>query len=253
MGSFLLIDASFGLNATWMSDLATEIKNWNVSGLRLGRGGPGVAYPNQALLSQVLGFVGAEGNGLEGLEKKYDAELKGEKQSVVSRRDARGRPLVVSGQIFELHADGGTVETTIDKDLQYEMERELENVVTSQEADKATGIIMDPSSGEILAMGSYPTFEPSLGGQTNPENRRNRAVTEIYEPGSTFKVVTAAAALRSGRIKANTKFFCENGKFNIGKHTIHEAESVHHFGWLSLAEILEVSSIILVLRKLPSI
>ncbi len=222
-------------------DLVSEVESWKELGLKFIEEGRR-AYPNQNLLSQVLGFIGAEGGGLEGLEKKYDSELKGEKQAIVSRRDARGRPLVVSGQLFEYQGDGATLETTIDKDLQYELEHELENVTMTQVADKATGVVMDPMTGEILAMGSYPSFDPVKGGKANPDLRRNRAVTDIYEPGSTFKVVTVAAALRSGRIQPNTKFFCENGKFKIGKRVIHEAETNHGFGWLTLAEILEVSS-----------
>ena len=97
-------------------DVLDEVKGWDEPGLRFVEEGRR-AYPNQNLLSQVLGFVGTDGEGLEGLEKKYDADLKGEQQSVLSRRDARGRPIVVSGQIFELHADGAELETTIDKDL----------------------------------------------------------------------------------------------------------------------------------------
>ena len=146
------------------------------------------------------------------------------------------------GNSLNIKGTAQPLETTVDKDLQYELEHELENVTTAQMADKATGVVMDPITGEILAMGSYPTFDPIRAGKANAEYRRNSAVTDIYEPGSTFKVVTIAAALRSGKIQPNTKFFCENGKFKIGKRTIHEAEAAHGFGWLSLAEILQVSS-----------
>jgi cell division protein FtsI (penicillin-binding protein 3) len=222
-------------------DLVQEIKDMNEPGLRFVEEGRR-AYPNQSLLAPVLGFVGSDGNGLEGLEKKYDSELRGEKRSIMSRRDARGRPLVVSGQIFEIQADGATIETTIDKDLQYELEHELEKVTGEQRAEGAMGVIMDPATGEILAMGSYPSFDPALGGKANPDHRRNKVVTDIFEPGSTFKVVTVAAALRSGKIKPNTKFFCENGKFKIGKYTIHEAETSHGHEWLTLSEILQYSS-----------
>ena len=114
-------------------------------------------------------------------------------------------------------------------------------MTNEQNADKATGIVMDPATGEILAMGTYPGFDPARWSASGSETRRDRAIGDIYEPGSTFKVVMAAAALRTGRIQPNTKYFCENGKFKIGKHVIHEAES-HGYGWLSLAEILAVSS-----------
>jgi cell division protein FtsI (penicillin-binding protein 3) len=230
----------------WIKRLADnaqvqEIKSWNESGLKFVEEGRR-AYPNQSLLSQVLGFVGAEGAGLEGLEKKYDAELRGEKRAIMSKRDARGRPLVVNGQLFELSGDGATIETTIDKELQYELERQLLTVVEKQDADKAIGIIMDPSTGEVLAMGSYPSYDPGQMKVALPEYRRNKAVTDIFEPGSTFKVVTVAAALRTGRIFPNTKYFCEKGKMKIGKRIIREAESDHAYGSLTLAEILAVSS-----------
>jgi cell division protein FtsI (penicillin-binding protein 3) len=213
---------------------ANEIRDWKEPGLGFIEEGRRY-YPNQNLLSQSLGFVGADGLGLEGLEKKFDPELRGEKQKVITRRDARGRPLVVNGQIFELTADGASLETTIDRDLQYELEYELGEVTKVQQAERATGIIMDPMTGEILALGSYPASDSGVG-------KHNHAAIDIFEPGSTFKIVAAAAALRSGRVQPSTKYFCENGKFKIGKHTIHEAEDTHGFGWLTLAEILEKSS-----------
>jgi cell division protein FtsI (penicillin-binding protein 3) len=213
-------------------EVAEEIKQWKEPGLRFVEEGRR-AYPNQNLLAPVLGIVGSDGEGLEGLEKKYDAELKGEKKSILSRRDARGRPLVVDGQLFQLAGDGANIETTIDLELQYALERELEGVVQKQEAEKAIGIIMDPTTGEILAMGSVTH---------SGEGRRNYALSDMFEPGSAFKIVTVAAALKTGRIHPNTKYFCENGQFKIGKRTIHEAEAGHKYGWLSLAEILEVSS-----------
>ncbi len=198
-------------------------------------------YPNLNMAPQVLGIVGIDGSGLEGLEKKYDAELRGEKVSILSKKDAHGRPLIVSGQIFETSNDGATVETTLDKDLQYQLEKELDAVSEKEQAESAMGIIMDPNTGEILAMANAPRFDPTER-LTHPENMRNRVVTDVFEPGSTFKVITAAAALRTGRIHPNTKYFCEHGKMQIGKHWIHEAETNHKFEWLSLAEIIEVSS-----------
>jgi cell division protein FtsI (penicillin-binding protein 3) len=213
--------------------LVSTIKSWSEPGLGFIEEGKR-SYPNQKLLAQCLGFVGSEGEGLEGLEKKYNSELKGEKQTFYTRRDARGRPLVVNGQIFELSADGATIETTIDRELQYELEYQLAEVARDQRAERAMGIIMDPMTGEILAIASSPEKES--------QTFRNHPIADIYEPGSTFKIVAAASALKSGRIQPSTKYFCENGKFQIGKHMIHEAEDTHGFGWLTLAEILEKSS-----------
>ena len=226
----------------WMEGATVkEIKSWHEPGLVFIEEGKR-AYPNQSLFSQTLGFVGADGFGLEGIEKKYDSELKGELRTLPSRRDARGRPLIVNGQLFELSADGASLETTIDKELQYELERQLEIVTKIQNADHTMGIIQDPNTGEILAMANYPSFESSLGSQTPSDLRRNRIVTDIFEPGSTFKVVAVAAAMKTGRIFPNSKYFCENGEFKIGKHIIHEAEAKHSYGWLTVAEILELSS-----------
>lgn len=190
-------------------------------------------YPNYGLASSVLGMVGIDGDGLEGLEKTYDAELRGEKISIQSRKDAHGRPLLQSGKIFETANDGATLETTLDKDIQYQLEKELHAVREAESAQSATGIVMDPQSGEILAMAVA---------SKDSTDRRNRAVTDLFEPGSTFKAVTIAAALKTGRIHPNTKYNCEQGKMKIGNRWIHEAEKAHKFGMLSLAEILEVSS-----------
>jgi cell division protein FtsI (penicillin-binding protein 3) len=200
------------------------------------------AYPNLSLLSQVLGFVGIDGEGLEGLEKQYNAELKGEKRSILSKRDARGRPLFVNGQLFELAQDGAALETTIDKQLQYELEYRLTEAVQSQSADKAMGIVMSPMTGEILAMASYPSFDPMELNNSQIENRRNRCVTDVFEPGSTFKLITLAAALKTGKYQPNSRFYCERGLMKIGKRIVREAETDHKYGWLSMAEILQLSS-----------
>jgi len=223
------------------SQLSEEIKSWKIKGLGFVPEGKR-SYPNLSLASQIIGFVGQEGNGREGLELKYDKELRGESQSVLSRRDARGRPLLVSGQLFQLSPDGADVQLTIDKEIQYELEHDLNEVLTQQEAESATGVVLDPKTGEVLAMASAPGYDNASYAGARPENRKNRAITDVYEPGSTFKAVLAAAAIHSGKIQPNTKYFCEHGVFHIGKRIIHEAETHDKFGWLTLAEILQVSS-----------
>lgn len=210
----------------------TEIKAWGEKGLGFIEEGKR-AYPDQNLLSQILGQVSSEGEGLEGLEKQYDDVLKGEKHSLAARRDARGRPILLDGQILSLSSDGETIQTTIDKSLQYELQRQLTQVVQEQRATGAQGVILNPKTGEVLAMSSV---------EANGKINRNRPVTDLFEPGSTFKVVTIASALKTGRIKPNTKYFCEFGKYQIGKRTIRDSDEKHAYGWLTMAEILRVSS-----------
>lgn len=199
-------------------------------------------YPNETLLSHVLGFVGAEGGGLEGLEARYNDELAANKRNVAVQRDARGRPLVVGGRIFSEAPDGSDVHLTIDRDLQYVLEQELRAAVTAHEADAATGIVLDAQTSEILAMANAPTFNPNRPADFVADRRRNRALTDTFEPGSTMKTFVVGAALAKGIVEPNTKFDCENGSMKIGRRTIREADSQHRWRMLTVTEILAKSS-----------
>jgi len=190
-------------------------------------------YPNQDLLAQTLGRVGVDGQGLEGIELQYDEVLRGERRGVVLPRDARGRPLLREGGIITNVSDGETIELTIDSELQFIVERELRSTVREHEADSAVGVVLDPNSGEILAMASADT-KGVIG--------RNRVVTDVFEPGSTMKTFVVAAALREGIAKPSTKFYCEKGRFKIGGRWIKEADRDHHYEWLTVSEILAYSS-----------
>lgn len=199
-------------------------------------------YPNEKLLSQVLGFIGLEGQGLEGLELKYDSKMKAESRKIKIERDARGRPLLVDGRVFTDVPAGHDLKLTIDHELQFRLERELHQAMTEYEADSATGVILDAQTSEILAMGNVPTFDPNSPSLYQREYLRNRAVTDAFEPGSTMKTLVIAGALREGKIKPSTNYFCENGKMKVGKHTIKEADQKHSFGNLTVTEILSHSS-----------
>lgn len=199
-------------------------------------------YPNEKLLSQVLGFVGQDGQGLEGLELEYDSKLKGESRKIKMERDARGRPLLVDGRVFTDSPAGYDLTLTVDSELQYRLERELAGAVSQYDADSAVGIIMEAHTSEILAMAHAPTFDLNRPQDFHRDVWRNRSVTDAFEPGSTIKTLVMAGALREGKLKPNKKYFCENGEFKIGKYKIHEAERSHSFGSITATEILMHSS-----------
>ncbi|HEX4924296.1 MAG TPA: penicillin-binding protein 2 [Bdellovibrionales bacterium] len=222
------------------AEVREEIQAWKIEGLAFVEESKRI-YPNESLLSSVLGFVGHEGQGLEGLEARLEQPLRGETRKIAVRRDARGRPLVVNGQLFSEQPDGSDVTLTIDSNLQYNLEQELLEGLRRHRAQSAVGIILDVKTSEILAMSSLPDFNPNNPAGGEPFEKRNRAVTDPFEPGSTLKTFTLAAALKEGTIAPNTRIFCENGKYKIGKRTIGESIG-HKYGWLTAHEILAHSS-----------
>lgn len=220
---------------------ADEIKSWEIRGLSFVEEWRRV-YPNESLLAQTLGFMGSEGTGLEGLELGYNQVLAGNQKKMSVRRDARGRPLINDGLMFIENPEGHELRLTIDYELQYRLETELANAVSTFEADHAVGVILDAKTSQVLALASAPTFDPNLAMKTEASRRRNRIVTDVFEPGSTMKAFVIASALRDGVIQPNTKFYCEKGSFKIGKHTISEAESNEKFEDLTVSDILAKSS-----------
>ena len=199
-------------------------------------------YPNDRLLSQTLGFVGDNGQGLEGLEMKYNDELQAVQKKVSFARDARGRPLIVNGQVFTQAPDGADVQLTIDREMQFVLEQELANVVREHEADSALGVVLDAQSSEILAMSSAPSFDPNRAHEFTPDRRRARTITDAYEPGSTMKTFLIAGALKQGLVEPTTRINTEGGTLHIGKRTIKEADAKHRFESLTVSEILAFSS-----------
>ncbi|HVK62701.1 MAG TPA: penicillin-binding transpeptidase domain-containing protein, partial [Bdellovibrionales bacterium] len=199
-------------------------------------------YPNENLLSHVLGFVGGEENGLEGLELRYNDRLQAAAKEVNVRKDARGRPLLVAGQMVSETPVGSDVQLTIDRELQFIVEQELANAVTQHEADSAVAVVLDAQTSEVLAMASAPTFDPNKPQGFSLERKRNRAITDSFEPGSTMKTFVIAGALTKGLVKANTKIDCEGGTMRIGKRIIREADAKHRFNMLTVSEVLLHSS-----------
>jgi cell division protein FtsI/penicillin-binding protein 2 len=195
-------------------------------------------YPNNELLSQTLGFVGVDNEGLSGLEYQFNAGLQGKEQVVKYFRDAKGRPVKLKS------VDQGTkpidLVLSIDKEIQALSEKHLKNAVEKHKALKAGFVVMDPLNGEILAMANYPNFDPNK--IKNSKNKKLSIITDPFEPGSTFKVVTIASALENKIVRPDTNYYCEKGKLKVGNHTIKEAESKEKFEWLSVGEILKYSS-----------
>ena len=199
-------------------------------------------YPKLDLASHILGFVGDEGHGSEGIEAKYDKLIAGEKGRVFVQVDGRGGR-EVSTRVERAPTAGANLELTIDLRLQHIAERELAAAVKSVGADGGSVVIMDPFTGEILAQASFPTFNPNVYWQEATEKRRNRVVTDTYEPGSTFKIVTASAALNEGFYKTTDLIDTGPGIIRIQGRSkpIDEAKG-HNYGVLSFEDVLIKSS-----------
>lgn len=195
-------------------------------------------YPNTNLAAQVLGFTGIDGHGLEGLEFFYDAELKGTERKVKVLKDALGRGFDTERWNGPDQA-GDNLILTIDRHIQYIVEQALSTTVVQYKARSGIAIVMVPQTGAILALAHYPFFNPNAFRQYGRSSWRNRAITDTFEPGSTMKIFSAAAALESGTSTSNSIYFCENGSYLIGNHTVHDTKP---HGWLSLQQIVKFSS-----------
>ncbi len=196
-------------------------------------------YPNRELAGQVLGFVNIDSRGQEGLELYYNKYLEGRQIYISLEHDARSRVVDASSYPEMKHYRGKTLYLTIDRNLQAWTERELEKAVLESRGKQGVAVIMDAENGAILAMAQYPRFNPNSKHKTNPALWRNRAVTDLMEPGSTFKVFTLVAALESGVFKISDRIDCENGRYRVGRRTIHDT---HGHGLLRLDEVLKYSS-----------
>jgi Cell division protein FtsI/penicillin-binding protein 2 len=182
--------------------------------------------------------VGIDGNGLEGLELNYENFISGGNEVLLVERDAIGRQLIYSG-ILAPESPGSNLILTIDLNIQYILEKELQKAVEESSARGGMGIVMDPKTGEVLGLAVQPRFNPNNFNFSSPNQWRNRALTDNFEPGSTFKVFLAAAALEEGLVFPEENFYCENGTYAIGRRTIHD---VHKYGTLTVAEIIKKSS-----------
>jgi cell division protein FtsI/penicillin-binding protein 2 len=195
-------------------------------------------YPGAALAAHVLGFADIDNNGLEGLELYYNKELKGKPGWMRVMRDARQTELLLDNNFLPAR-DGLNLVLTIDETIQYIAERALAQAVQKYNAKAATIIVMDTRTGAILALANQPTYDLEDYSASGSESRTNRALSYVYEPGSAFKVVTAAAALQEGKFTENDKIFCENGEYKIANNILTDH---HPHGTLSFTDVFSVSS-----------
>ena len=196
-------------------------------------------YPNKELAAHLLGYVGIDNVGLSGLESAYDKVIRGKEGRLIAHTDARRRTF--GGRVERAPTSGGSLELTIDKQLQYIVERELRAGVESNRADGGAAVLLDPDTGEILAIASWPTFNPNAFNASNEKARRNRAVQDMYEPGSTFKVVTVAAALEEDVMPLETVIDTNPGTIRFGGRVIDEYGG-KNLGALSLTDVIVKSS-----------
>jgi cell division protein FtsI (penicillin-binding protein 3) len=193
-------------------------------------------YPKRELAAQVLGYVGIDDEGLGGIEKKFDDQLRGKPGKMFVSVDARQKSL---GRVERAPEPGNNLVLTIDEKLQYIAERELDRSIAETRAQAGTVIIQNPKTGEILALASRPTFNPNSFHETSPQALKNRAVSDIYEPGSTFKIVTLAAALEEKLTTPDEVIDCQHGAINVFGRTVHDHKP---FGMLTVSQVMQQSS-----------
>ena len=193
-------------------------------------------YPNRELAANLLGYVGVDNVGLGGIEATYDKTVRGREGKLLVQTDARRH---VFSRLERSPTTGASIELTIDEQLQYIAEREVRAGVQAARADAGTAVVMDPHTGEILAMASWPTFNPNEYSASPESARRNRAVQDIYEPGSTFKLVTASAAIEERVIKPHDTIDVSAGLIRFGSRIIND---MHRYDQLTFADVVVKSS-----------
>jgi cell division protein FtsI (penicillin-binding protein 3) len=195
-------------------------------------------YPNKTLAAQLIGFTDIDDHGLEGIEFNYDDDLSGEVFQYTELRDAHGRGFEAEN-MNGISSSGKNIVLTVDSTIQYIAEKALAETVENFSAESGMAVVMVPKTGAILAIAHVPLFNPNALERFQRRFWRNRVITDPFEPGSTMKIFSAAAAIESGSSSPNSIFFCENGAYKMGRHVIHDT---HEHGWLSLQQIIKYSS-----------
>ena len=193
-------------------------------------------YPKRELAAQVLGYVGMDDEGLSGIEREFDEQLRGKPGRMLVQVDARRKNF---NRVEKQPDPGENVVLTIDEQIQYIAEQELEQAIKDTRAIAGTVIVANPHTGEILALANWPTFNPNLSRRITPEALKDRAVSDVYEPGSTFKLVTISAALEEKITNPDEVFDCQMGSIVVNGMRIRDHKP---FGLLPVSDILAKSS-----------
>ncbi len=196
-------------------------------------------YPYGQVGGQVVGFVGVDGSGLEGVEKGFDQILREHSVTVGQLHDGIRRGLWLDSSPPPEPMENFGVRLTLDTYIQYLAEFELEKAMQQYRAKAGEVVILDPQTFEVLAMANWPFFDPNLSNKSSADSWRNRTITDSFEPGSTFKVFLMSGALEEGLVKERDRIFCENGKLQVTGHVI---KDVHPHGWLTIPEVIKYSS-----------
>lgn len=196
-------------------------------------------YPNGDMAAHLLGFVDIDNKGIEGLEYFYDGDLRGESGYRLATVDARRRPVLLWEEDYMPERDGLNLVLTIDAVIQHIAEESINAAYQKHRPSNASVIVMDPNTGYILAIANRPAYRPDEAGKSAPERRRNCAVTDLIEPGSSFKIVTACALIEESLIKRGEVLYCENGEYNIAGRILHD---VHPYGRLTFEDVMSKSS-----------
>jgi len=195
-------------------------------------------YPNAHLASHIIGFSGIDNNGLEGMELYYNDYLEGIPGRCLLLRDAQQRKISLTKYFFPPR-DGYDLVLTIDETIQFIAERELERIFKRYRAKAAMIVVIDPKTGEILALANRPNFDLNSYANYKIDYRRNRVISDFFEPGSVFKIVTASAALEEKKVSEEDEFFCEEGQYRVANHILHDHKP---HGWLKFRQVIVQSS-----------
>jgi cell division protein FtsI (penicillin-binding protein 3) len=218
--------------------LRDQLRAENVRGIYFERDSTRI-YPNASMLCHVIGFTDFEHHGIQGVESSMEQYLHGEDGYRCIEHNRAGQEIVLYRGLEHAPRDGYQVHLTVDLNLQNIVENEIDAAMQEFHPLKATIILMRPQTGEILAMANRPNFDLNLRADAKPEQMKNRAVIDMMEPGSTFKIVTAASALNERKVKPDTTIFCENGAWSYGGRILHDHKA---YGELSVRDILVKSS-----------
>ncbi len=217
---------------------AERLNELSIGGLTLKKN-TGRFYPHHRSTSQILGYTDVDGRGIAGLELNCDEVLQGQKGWETHKQDARGISFWDPLRSYALPRDGGTVRLTIDNVAQSVLHHELMEVCAAYRAEWAGGILLNPQTGEILAMCSVPDFDPLRPEAGSQSDHKLRPLTDMFEPGSVFKIIGAAAALENKIVTPEDSIYCENGKYKIGSIVLRDA---HKFEWLTFEDVIVYSS-----------